>query len=38
MGRIPSLDGLRAVAVGLVILGHLNYKGGLPAPILPYLH
>ncbi|HEY7376986.1 MAG TPA: acyltransferase [Polyangia bacterium] len=27
-GRIPSLDGLRALSIGLVILSHLNGTGG----------
>ncbi|MEP6572969.1 MAG: acyltransferase [Gemmatimonadota bacterium] len=29
--RIPSLDGLRAIAVGLVILSHLTGSAGFPA-------
>lgn len=28
--RIPSLDGLRAISIGLVLLGHLAGTGGFP--------
>lgn len=32
-GRIASLDGLRAISILLVILGHLYGTAGLPAPV-----
>lgn len=35
-GRIPSLDGLRAVAVGLVLLAHAHQTRGFPD--IPALH
>ena len=36
MKRIPSLDGLRAIAVSLVLVGHLAYRGYLPAYLSTY--
>ena len=36
MKRIPSLDGLRAIAVSLVLLGHLAHRGYLPAYLSTY--
>jgi peptidoglycan/LPS O-acetylase OafA/YrhL len=35
--RIPSLDGLRAVSIVAVILGHLTGTGGFPRGITPIL-
>jgi peptidoglycan/LPS O-acetylase OafA/YrhL len=35
--RIPSLDGLRAVSIVAVILGHLTGTGGFPAWLTPVL-
>ena len=29
-GRIPSLDGLRALSIGLVLLAHLSGTRGFP--------
>src|SRR5438552_17026005 len=32
-GRIPSLDGLRAISIGLVLLAHVAGTVHLPAPL-----
>ncbi len=36
MKRIPSLDGLRAISVSLVLIGHLAHSGLLPAFLATY--
>ena len=36
--KIPSLDGLRAAAIGLVILGHAVDTWGAPAFLAPLTH
>ena len=33
VGRIPSLDGLRAVSITAVVLGHLGGTQGFPAAL-----
>lgn len=34
--RIPSLDGLRAISIVMVLLGHLEGSAGLPVRSLPF--
>jgi peptidoglycan/LPS O-acetylase OafA/YrhL len=34
--RIPSLDGLRAISITLVVVGHVAYSGLAPRVIAPY--
>jgi peptidoglycan/LPS O-acetylase OafA/YrhL len=36
MKRIPSLDGLRAISISLVLVGHTAYEGHAPAFLTPY--
>jgi peptidoglycan/LPS O-acetylase OafA/YrhL len=36
MKRIPSLDGLRAISISMVILGHTANEGYAPAFLIPY--
>jgi peptidoglycan/LPS O-acetylase OafA/YrhL len=35
--RIPSLDGLRAISIFLVLGGHLQYSGTVPRALLPFM-
>jgi peptidoglycan/LPS O-acetylase OafA/YrhL len=35
-GRIPSLDGLRAISITMVLLAHLTGTAGLPTKWLPF--
>lgn len=37
-GRIPSLDGLRAISIGLVFLGHVAFTRGSPAFLDKFSH
>jgi peptidoglycan/LPS O-acetylase OafA/YrhL len=34
--RIPSLDGLRAISISLVCIGHLTHAGPMPKFLAPY--
>jgi len=34
--RIPSLDGLRAISISLVVIGHLAYSGHGPRVLAQY--
>ncbi len=34
-GRLPSIDGLRAVSIALVLLGHLRLTRGFPDGVVP---
>ena len=36
MKRIPSLDGLRAISISLVCVGHLTHAGPMPSFLAPY--
>ena len=36
MKRIPSLDGLRAISISLVCIGHLTHAGPVPKFLTPY--
>ncbi|MGD0212734.1 MAG: acyltransferase [Terriglobales bacterium] len=36
MKRIPSLDGLRAISISLVCVGHLTHAGPVPKFLSPY--
>jgi peptidoglycan/LPS O-acetylase OafA/YrhL len=37
-GRIPSLDGLRAISIALVLVGHGSMSAGSPAFLAPFHH
>src|SRR5579872_915461 len=37
-GRIPSLDGLRAISIALVFLGHIVATRGAPQALNPFIH
>jgi peptidoglycan/LPS O-acetylase OafA/YrhL len=36
--RIPSLDGLRAISISLVCIGHLSHAGPVPQYLAPYAY
>src|ERR1700730_13855580 len=38
VGRIPSLDGLRAVSILLVLFGHASLSDGAPHALKPFNH